>query len=681
MQPAHASEAAGAENRRLFVFNGGFVFDARVRRILTLAGFDVRLGIPGPADLIGVWGRSPTAPRGEAVAARTGAGLVRIEDAFLRSIRPGRAGDPPIGLMIDPVGVHFDAASPSRLEQILARDPLDDSAVLARARDGIERLKRLDLSKYNTCDPALEPPAPGYVLVIDQTRNDASIRHGGASPATFRDMLVAAQAENPGARIVIKSHPEAIAGHRPGHYTEGHGHGRISVLTDPVSPWKLLEGAIAVYTVSSQMGFEAILAGHRPRVFGQPFYAGWGLTQDEAPVARRQRRLTRAQLFAAAMILAPTWYDPARDRLATFEGAVDQLEAELRAYREDRQGHVAVGMRLWKRAHLQRAFGRPSRLAFVDDPGRAAARARATGRGILVWAGQESEALRAAAAGLTIRRVEDGFLRSRGLGADLVPPLALVADRAGIYYDPSRPSDLEALIAAGPPAGGALRAERLIDRLTRAGLSKYNLQSVELPDLPKGRRILVPGQVEDDASIRMGAGDVRTNLGLLERTRAENPDAVLIYKPHPDVVAGLRPGLVPQADVLRLADAVLPEADPVRLIEAVDEVWTMTSGIGFEALIRRKPVVTLGMPFYSGWGLTEDLFAQPARRGRASLAALVHAALIAYPRYVDPVSGLPCPVEVIVDRLARHEVPMPGRGNRVLAKLQGIFASQSWLWR
>ncbi len=670
-----------APARNLYVYNGGFLTNDRVRRILTCAGYDLRLGIPRKDDLVAVWGKSPTAPRGEAMAARTGARIVRVEDAFLRSVRPGRAGDPPLGLLIDPAGIHFDGSAPSLIEEIIRTNPLDDTAVLSRARDGIARLKHLHLSKYNGFDPDLEVPAPGYVLVVDQTRNDASIRHGGASAATFREMLVIAQEEHPGARIVIKSHPEAVAGHRLGHYSDGHAHGRISVLRDPVSPWALLDGAIAVYTVSSQMGFEAILAGHKPRVFGQPFYAGWGLTQDENPVARRQKRLTRAQLFAAAMVLAPTWYDRARDRLTTFEGAVDQLEAEVRAFRDDRRGHVAVGMRLWKRAHLQRAFGRERRLVFIDDPGRAAARAHRDGRDILVWAGQEGETLREAAGDTPLRRVEDGFLRSRGLGAGLVPPLALVADRAGIYYDPSRPSDLERLIAAGPPPGGEARAERLLRRLTETGVSKYNLAAADLPELPKGRRILVPGQVEDDASVRLGAGRERTNLALLERVREENPKAVILYKPHPDVEAGLRPVHLPEAEALRLADAVVARADPVRLTEAADEVWTLTSGLGFEALIRGKPVVTLGMPFYAGWGLTEDLFPQPARRGRATLAALVHAALIAYPRYVDPLTGLPCPVEVIVDRLAGGEIPAPGPANRLLSKLQGVFASQSWLWR
>ncbi|MBY0397070.1 MAG: capsular polysaccharide biosynthesis protein, partial [Thermoleophilia bacterium] len=590
-----------------------------------------------------------------------------------RSVRPARdGGGPPLGLMLDTMGVHFDAARPSQLERLLAADPLDDSSVLARAREAIERLKAADLSKYNHWDPALAAPAPGYALVIDQTRDDASVRYGRASAATFREMLVFAQEENPGARIVIRAHPDAVAARRPGHYNEGHAHGRISFSADPVSPWKLLEGAVAVYTVSSQLGFEAILAGHRPRVFGQPFYAGWGLTSDEAPVPRRSRKLTRAQLFAAAMILAPTWYDPARDRLCAFEDALDHLEATVRAWRQDRAGYVAGGMRLWKRAHLQRAFGRERRLRFAADPQLAAARAKRTGRPLLLWAGHDGGPLRQAAEGLTVRRIEDGFLRSRGLGAELVQPLSLVTDDLGIYYDPARPSEFESIVNAPCPPGGEARAERLVQKIIRAGLSKYNLQADAVPELPKGRRILVPGQVEDDASVRLGAGEERTNLALLARVRAENPDAVIVYKPHPDVEAGLRIGAVEEKRARQHADAVVRHGDPAALIEACDEVWTITSTLGFEALLRGRPVTTLGIPFYAGWGLTRDRFEQPARRrARPSLAAFAHAALIAYPRYVDPVSGLVCPPEVVVERLARHEIPAPPAGHRLLSKLQG----------
>jgi capsular polysaccharide export protein len=671
--------------RRLVALNAGFFTDRRLRRIMALAGWPVRPGLPGPDDGVAVWGRSPYAARGEAAAARRGVPLVRVEDAFLRSIRPGRAGDPALGLLIDPEGVHFDATAPSLIETILARDSLDDSSILQRARDGIARLRAADLSKYNAHDPAAPLPAPGYVLLVDQTRGDASVRFSGAPATVFAEMLASAQAEHPGARIVIKTHPETAMGLRAGHYGPAEATGRITLLTDPVSPWQLLEGAVAVHTVSSLMGFEAILAGHRPRVWGQPFYAGWGLTADERPVARRSRRLTAAQLFAAAMILAPVWYDPCRDRLCSFEEAVDQLEAEVRAFRQDRAGHVAVGMRLWKRSRINAVFGRHRAVVFADSAPRAAARAARDGRGLLVWAGREPPGL--AAPG--ILRVEDGFLRSRGLGADLVPPLSLVADDLGIYYDPARESRLERLILAGPPPGGTGRAERLMRRIVDGGTTKYNLPGA-LPDLPPGHRILVPGQVEDDASIRLGTGEVHTNLGLLRAAFAANPDAVIVYKPHPDVEAGLRPGAVPQGELDRLADVVARRADPAALLAACDEVWTMTSLMGFEALLRGKRVTCLGAPFYAGWGLTADLGPVPDRRRRApdghplprpALAALVHAALIAYPRYWDPVTRRPCPPEVALDRLAGGTIPPAGLALRTLARAQGLLAGWAHLWR
>ena len=117
-------------------------------------------------------------------------------------------------------------------------------------------------------------------------------------------------------------------------------------------------------------------------------------------------------------------------------------------------------------------------------------------------------------------------------------------------------------------------------------------------------------------------------------------------------------------------------------IDAVDEIWTMTSLLGFEALLRGKKVTCLGSPFYAGWGLTDDRAMPIARRtARLDLPALVYAALIAYPRYRDPVTGLACPVEVIVDRIENDDIPKQRPANRALAKLQGVFASYAYLWR
>ncbi|WP_299023961.1 capsular polysaccharide biosynthesis protein [uncultured Sulfitobacter sp.] len=663
------SSAAGPEkDRRLFVYNGGFLTQGRIRRILQLSGYSIHVGLPTQeGDAVAVWGNSPTAHRGEGVAEARDAPIVRVEDALLRSLFPGREGEAPLGLVIDHRAVHFDPSKPSDLEVLLATHPLDDTALLNRARACIARLQEAHLSKYAAIP--LDTPAPeaGYVVVIDQTDGDASVTASGADRARFLEMLYYAQEEHPGARILIKTHPETAAGHRKGYFREEDLNDRIEFLTDPISPYTLFEGALGVYTVSSGLGFEAIFAGHKPRVFGQPFYAGWGLTSDAFEVQRRQRSLTRAQLFAAAMILYPRWYDPYNDALCTLEKVIDTLEAQARSWREDRHGWNAAGMSLWKRPHLQQFYGQHTPLTFSDTP------LDISDRPQMIWASKADSTT-------TITRTEDGFLRSRGLGAALTPPLSLVTDDLGIYYDPARPSRLERLIEARATLrpDQELRAARLIRTLIHEGLSKYNTGTAP-ETLPDGHRILVCGQVEDDASIRTGTSDINTNQALLDAVRAARPDAVVLFKPHPDVEAGLRSGALTNS---ANADHIVTDTDPAALLAQVQEVHTMTSLMGFEALLRGVAVTTYGAPFFAGWGLTTDRSdVPPRRRATLTVEGLAHAALIDYPRYLDPKTGLPCPVEVAVSRLAAGDIPVPARRNRILSKLQGIFASQSHLWR
>ena len=647
--------------------SGGFL-SRRLRRIAALSGVDLRPGWPRAGEHVAAWGHAGTAARAERLAARAGAPILRFEDAFLRSLRPGREGEPPLGLLIDRQGCHFDARQPSELETLLATHPFDDGHLIASARAAMDEMTRAGVTKYAATLEAAPPP-PGYVLVIDQTRGDASIALGGASEATFREMLLIAREEHPRTRIVIKTHPETAAGHRPGHYGPGDAVHGTELEARALSPASLLEGAIAVYTVSSQMGFEAILHGHRPVVFGQPFYAGWGLTDDRQPLDRRTRALTRVQLFAGAMCLYPKWYDPHADALCGPLEVVRLLEARARAWREDRAGWSAPGMRLWKRAHLRPFLSR--RVTFRPDPDRRP----------LVWGAAGLHAGDPPAPADAVR-LEDGFLRSRGLGAELVPPLSLVLDAQGLYYDPTRPSGLErAVIAAAALPPQALHRARLLrERIVAAGLSKYNLAAADLArELPEGRRIvLVAGQVADDASVTLGASG-GTNAALLAAARTAQPDAFLIYKPHPDVEAGLREGAIDATD----ADLVARDAAPLPLIGAAHAVWTMTSLIGFEALLREVPVTCLGAPFYAGWGLTDDRAPVPARRraARPSLDALVHAALIAYPRYFDSVTRTACPPEVALERLASGQAPRTGPLNRGLSKLQGAFASHAAWWR
>jgi capsular polysaccharide export protein len=241
-----------------------------------------------------------------------------------------------------------------------------------------------------------------------------------------------------------------------------------------------------------------------------------------------------------------------------------------------------------------------------------------------------------------IFHVEDGFVRSVGLGSDWIRPLSLVLDRRGIYFDATRESDLEHMLNTEIFSEEELATARRVRKFIRQhGITKYNLEPRVPVNWPTaGRRVLlVPGQVEDDASIRLGCTSIKTNLGLLEAVRNANPEAFIVYKPHPDVVSMNRKGRL-SADIAKhYADHVETKVSVISCIEASDEVHTMTSLSGFDALLRGKKVVTYGQPFYAGWGLTEDRAENPTafarRKRRLSLDELVAGALLHYPIYWD----------------------------------------------
>lgn len=237
---------------------------------------------------------------------------------------------------------------------------------------------------------------------------------------------------------------------------------------------------------------------------------------------------------------------------------------------------------------------------------------------------------------VAVIRMEDGFLRSVGLGAELTRPLSWVVDRRRIYYDAMRESDLECLLERGQfSAELVARAATLRERVLSAGLTKYNLGGSSWRR-PHGYRqvVLVPGQVESDASLAFGAPSIRTNMALLRMVRQTRPDAYLVYKPHPDVVARLRREGSEDAQAAQWCDEIVTDVAMGDLLNAVDEVQVMTSLAGFEALLRGKRVVCHGSPFYAGWGLTEDTLPHPRRTRSLALDELVATVLILYPLYI-----------------------------------------------
>ncbi|MFJ4353860.1 capsular polysaccharide biosynthesis protein [Pseudomonas sp. NPDC089428] len=584
---------------------------------------------------------------------RWGLPYIALEDGFLRSSSLGIEGDTPMSMVVDPIGIHYLADRPSLLENILQQPETLSAVELDCARELIALMRSSGIGKYNNAPdlPADDPLGRErpLVLVVDQTAGDYSIPGGGLCEADYVRMLDTALAENPDADVRVRIHPDCLGGQKPSCLLAAAKARGVTLEARPVAWASLARRARRVYIGTSQAGLEALIQGVPVTCFGLPFYAGWGLTDDRMAIPRRRARPDLVQLVAAAYVRYCRYVDPLTGALTDALTVARQL-AHKKARDAEFAGRTTVlGVKRHKQHNIRRFFAsRWGQLRFaVDAPGLVAEVAAEQGR-LLVWAAREPAHLaeQARAAGVPVWRVEDGFMRSTGLGVNNSPALSLVLDRGGIHYDSRSASDLEQLLqhSAFTPACLA-DAAQLRASIVASGTSKFNLRQGPQPTLlgqPGQRRVLVVGQVEDDASALSSGGGVGCNLRLLQQVRASLPDAWVLYKPHPDVEAGKRQGQIAAGQLAGLADQVLGGVDIATLYGQVDELHTLSSTAGFEALLRGVPVVTYGTPFYAGWGLTRDHQPLPRRTRRLTLDQLVAGALMRYARYADVQQALPC---------------------------------------
>lgn len=652
------------------------VFSAGIRRIPHWEAFLEKEQTQfADSEVVVGWGHKPTAAKARSYAKAKNLPYVALEDGFLRSLDLGVNGAAPVSLTVDPVGVYYDATGPSQIET----DIREAQAWLTpeardRARRCLDRIVACDLSKYNAAPSVaigwLETEYPECrgkekILLIDQTRGDASVTLGLADESSFRRMAADARAEHPGAAFFVKTHPDVAAGKKAGYLTVIAG---MTVISEPVAPLSFLSEFDAVYAVTSQMGFEALMLAKPVTLYGTPFYAGWGLTQDHGTaVSRRGVVRDVVTVFAAAYLKNARYVNPVMGERFELEDAIDFLSDARRANVAHRGTIVCAGIRRWKQPHFK-AFlsGTATTLQFIWDFDEALATAKCLNARLALWAAKctDEDVAKARKAGVPLLRVEDGFIRSIGLGSDYETPYSLVTDSKGIYYDPAGPSDLEAILnrLAGNPADYTwelARARRLRHFIVSRGITKYNLpvKTVRLA-APAGKRVvLVIGQTDGDASVVRGRGVVQTNTELLQVVRQKRAEAYVVYLEHPDVADGNRPGRIDPAVLKACADEVLTGIPAAALLGSAHEVHVLTSLTGFEALLRGVPVVTYGRPFYAGWGLTEDALAFPRRTSGLSLEGLVAGTLIVYPTYWDWFSGQVCRPEDVCERILACEQP------------------------
>ncbi|WP_434661783.1 capsular biosynthesis protein [Paraburkholderia sp. A3BS-1L] len=550
-------------------------------------------------------------------------------------------------------------------EYLSANAPLEDSARVSVLMQRVLETNALHHWSATTPLPSdflASSRQPRILLIDERVRSEVDLD----TPTRlrrqyFRAMLDAVRSTHPDANCWLLQSGDPGAGawlsSQPGSPLT-----KVRRVPAGCSLHQVLRQVDRVYIVGASEGMAALLADIPVHVFGSPYYAGWGLTHDQLSLPNRVARPSLASLFKAAFLDAARYLDPTSHGPGTIEAVLDTvvLQHETAVRFADLTPLAGIRFQWWKRP-----FATPflvvggGRLRWVKKPDDLQ-----QGECAVLWGARSAEGIPANSRRV---RIEDGFLHSTGLGSDMTAPCSQVIDRCSLYFDPSEPSDLNRLLNQCTFTAEELtRAAGLRAAIVRHGLTKYNLgRRAPAWCAPHGRQVvLVTGQVADDASIRLGTRGIVTAEALLADVRARRPNAFIVYKPHPDVLSGNRNGLI---DAARLADAVDMEADLISLIDVVDEVHTLSSLAGFDALLREKAVFTYGLPFYAGWGLTHDRLEQPFRERRLTLDMLTAGVLLRYPIYWDWFLSLYTTPEAIVEQMAaRAARPLESiRGDRL----------------
>ena len=232
-------------------------------------------------------------------------------------------------------------------------------------------------------------------------------------------------------------------------------------------------------------------------------------------------------------------------------------------------------------------------------------------------------------------RTHEGFICSAEPRSELAKPMSMVFDRTGIYFDSDRPSDLVRLLEEydfSTDKRSVEEARALLQVFRALKISKFGVQTPATPHLslgvPAKARILVLGEQFSSAT----TSDRWTDLQLVELACTENPDAEVIFRPHPKLPkATSHPALRRIEKQARVYGDDIPLPD---LFGHVERVYAISSLGGLEALLHNKPVTVVGRPFYAGWGLTDDRCEDLKRARALSLEELFLCTYVLYPRYL-----------------------------------------------
>jgi capsular polysaccharide export protein len=597
----------------------------------------------------GVWGiGKETNKEAEKEAISKNIPLIRLEDGLIRSFS---SKEPTYSLYKSNDGIYYDYTNNSNVEMLLNSNWQPTVEDISQYNLVLEMIKKYNISKYNE-----HPNIPiNYfskskknMLLVDQTFNDHSVLFGNANEKSFLNMINYALKHSNEYNIYVKIHPEVLSGKKIGYLfniinsLSLEEQKFIHIISGNYNVPSCFEYIDQVLVVTSQVGFDALLRNKQVVCFGSPFYSNWGITTDMIKGKPRNKSRGIQDIFIAMMFYYTSYINPFTNKKGSLLDLVEYISLQKRHYNEKEVTFYKT--KLWKRSILEKFLSTSKEhtnfVSTINDADRFK-------NLVSTWGYKSFSDIKNVKFKCCI---EDGFIRSAGLGSNIEDPLSLVVDYSGIYFNPNTESDLEKILNYEQfPLYEIKQAQKVINELFNKKITKYNV-GIEAKNLaqikikhPKEKIILAPGQVEDDASIILGTNEVNTNYKLLKAIAENNPNSVIIYKPHPDILVGNRQGDILEADFNNLKSSY-PQvyfytekyANIIDCFNISDEVHVMTSTSGLEAILRNKKVVTYGLPFYGGYGLTIDMEVYPRPRRNLTKEELILGCYLLYPRYLLP---------------------------------------------
>lgn len=280
------------------------------------------------ADLVVGFGLRGSATKAKKVSETSKAALALAEYGLISGIATPSKTPFKFSLMLDDIGIYFDTTKPSRTLRLLEEDShLNGSDTCERVRAFIDYVFEHNIVKYNSA-PYLELDASQdkhKILVIDQTKEDLAIMLGGCDRYSFKDMLEHALAQEK-CEIYLKLHPETVEGSKEANFKLDalNAYSNLHIIRQNCNNMHLVKQMDEIYVMTSGAGLEGLMAGKKVRCFGQPFYSGWGITEDMHPISRCRTR-SLEEIVESVFFRQTLWFDPKTHAECSPEQALQRL--------------------------------------------------------------------------------------------------------------------------------------------------------------------------------------------------------------------------------------------------------------------------------------------------------------------------------------------------------------------